>query len=82
MNKINTLNKYARYLRKNMTYAENRVWYYLRIRQYAIGNYIVDFICREKNLVIEIDGGCQTKNVKALCDGKYPSCQVPIIIMI
>ncbi len=60
------LNEHARTLRKNMTDAENRMWYYLRnrrlngykfVRQYAIGNYIVDFICREKNLIIEVDGG-------------------------
>ena len=25
-------------------------------RQYPIGNYIVDFICRKLNLIIEIDG--------------------------
>lgn len=49
-----------------MTDAENRIWYYLRdrrlqgykfVRQYVIGKYIVDFICREKKLIIEIDGG-------------------------
>ena len=26
-------------------------------RQYPIGNYIVDFVCIEKKLIIEIDGG-------------------------
>lgn len=26
-------------------------------RQYPIGTYIVDFICKEKMLIIEIDGG-------------------------
>ena len=26
-------------------------------RQYSVGYYIVDFICTEKRLVIEIDGG-------------------------
>ena len=44
-------------LRQNMTSAENRMWYYLRsrrlggykfVRQQAIDNYIVDFVCREK----------------------------------
>ena len=49
----------VRDLRQNMTLAENRMWYYLRsrrlggykfIRQQAIDNYIVDFVCREKNL--------------------------------
>jgi len=60
------INEYARTLRQNMTDAENRMWYYLRnrrlagykfVRQHTIGKYIVDFICRDKNLIIEIDGG-------------------------
>ena len=61
-------NKYtiARKLRKNMTEQEKKLWYYLRKRflnncrfrrQYPIGIYVVDFICRAKNLIIEIDGG-------------------------
>ena len=53
-------------LRRNMTDAENRMWYYLRnrrlsgykfVREHVIGNYIVDFVCRERKLIIEIDGG-------------------------
>ena len=56
----------VRDLRQNMTLAENRMWYYLRsrrlggykfIRQQAIDNYIVDFVCREKKLIVEVDGG-------------------------
>ena len=56
----------ARYLRKNMTPQERKVWDVIRnrqfygyrfLRQYVIGVYIVDFICREKKLIIEIDGG-------------------------
>ncbi len=56
----------ARDLRRNMTDAENRMWYYLRnrrlggykfVREHVIGQYIADFVCREKKLVIEIDGG-------------------------
>ena len=55
----------ARALRKDMTMAENRMWYFLRnkrlggykfLREYVIGNYIVDFICRDKKLILEIDG--------------------------
>ena len=54
----------ARDLSRNMTDAENRMWYYLRnrrlggykfIREQVIGNYIADFVCREKKLIIEID---------------------------
>lgn len=56
----------TQYLRRNMTDAENRMWYYLRnrrlggykfIREHVIGNYIADFVCREKKLIIEIDAG-------------------------
>jgi len=56
----------ARQLRNNMTPQEKKLWYYLRNnqinncrfrRQYPVGNYIVDFVCRSKNLIIEIDGG-------------------------
>jgi very-short-patch-repair endonuclease len=56
----------ARELRKNMTDAERRLWYHLRYRQIgdsrfrrqaAIGPYIVDFVCFEKRLIIELDGG-------------------------
>ena len=31
-------------------------------RQQAIGNYIVDFICLEKKLIIEADGGQHLEN--------------------
>src|SRR3990167_8940098 len=56
----------ARSFRKNMTDAENRMWYFLRnrrlngykfVREFVIGSYIADFTCREKKLIIEIDGG-------------------------
>ena len=56
----------ARELRKNPTDAERRLWRTLRYRQVLgcrfrrqaeIGPYIVDFVCFEKRLVIEVDGG-------------------------
>ncbi len=56
----------ARELRSNMTKQELKVWSLIRdrkfygyrfLRQYPIGNYIVDFICRSKKIIIEIDGG-------------------------
>jgi len=55
----------ARELRSNMTEAETALWGKLRkrqlrnrqfYRQRIIGNYIVDFYCPERKLVIEIDG--------------------------
>ena len=55
----------AKYLRKNLTDAEQRLWQYIRKeqlgvkfrRQQPIGKYIVDFVCQPKKLVIELDGG-------------------------
>ncbi len=56
----------ARNLRKNITSQEQKLWNLLRnrqffgvkfVRQYPIGPYIVDFVCRRKKLVIELDGG-------------------------
>ena len=58
--------KQARQLRKNMTDTERFVWGRLRSRRFAgykfrrqmpIGRYIVDFVCLQKRLVLELDGG-------------------------
>jgi very-short-patch-repair endonuclease len=55
----------ARILRQNETMPEKKLWEQLRnrkcggykiIRQAPLGPYIVDFLCREKMLVIELDG--------------------------
>ncbi len=55
----------ARELRKSMTDAERLLWKHLRRknlgvkfrRQEPIVPYIVDFVCHQKKLIIEIDGG-------------------------
>jgi very-short-patch-repair endonuclease len=56
----------ARELRKSQTDAEKMLWNHLRLRQMGdykfrrqqpIGKYIVDFVCLEKRLIIEVDGG-------------------------
>ena len=56
----------ARHLRKNPTDAERALWSILRQRQVPghrfrrqapVGPYIVDFVCFENKLVIEVDGG-------------------------
>jgi very-short-patch-repair endonuclease len=53
-------------LRKGQTEAERKLWSRLRAkqtegkkfrRQQPIGTYIVDFICFEKKVIIELDGG-------------------------
>jgi very-short-patch-repair endonuclease len=51
-------------LRKSSTPQELKLWFYLKNkklgvkfrRQQGIGPYIVDFYCKGKNLVIELDG--------------------------
>jgi very-short-patch-repair endonuclease len=56
----------ARLLRRNLTDAERTLWQSLRNRrrgdrkfrrQVPIGRYIVDFLCEECRLILEIDGG-------------------------
>ena len=56
----------ARELRKQSTDAESALWNLLRNRQLTgykfrrqalIGKYIVDFLCFERKLVVELDGG-------------------------
>lgn len=56
----------ARNLRNNQTPQEQKIWSIIRnrqfygyrfLRQYCIGSYIVDFICRSQKIIIEIDGG-------------------------
>jgi len=55
----------AKHLRTHQTDAEQRLWYHLRAhrfmemkfkRQKPIGRYIVDFVCLEQRLIIELDG--------------------------
>ncbi len=63
---MKSLTKTAKNLRKNSTDAEKKLWYNIRAgqlngfkfrRQQPIGNYIVDFVCFEKRLIVELDGG-------------------------
>lgn len=59
------LKELARRLRKNMTFSEVKLWNELKNgkmlaydfdRQRPIGNYIVDFYCKDLKLAIEVDG--------------------------
>ena len=63
-NRIKTVR--SRRLRSDQTNAEKKLWWRLRNRQIAdckfvrqepVGPYICDFVCRERRLVIEVDGG-------------------------
>jgi very-short-patch-repair endonuclease len=58
--------KRAQELRNNATDAERRLWSHLRdrrlgghkfSRQMSVGPFVCDFLCRERGLVVELDGG-------------------------
>ncbi|HCR86402.1 MAG TPA: hypothetical protein DIV86_06965 [Alphaproteobacteria bacterium] len=57
-------------LRKNQNEVEGKLWFELRNkineysfrRQHPIGNYVVDFICVEAKLIIEVDGATHSEN--------------------
>ena len=59
------LKEFAKKNKQHPTEAEKLLWEYLRgrklwfkfNRQHIVGDYIVDFICIEKSLVVEVDGG-------------------------
>src|SRR3954449_3401305 len=64
--------KRARRLRADPTDAERKLWYRLRgrsvnnskfVRQEPIGRYYVDFVCRERRLIVEVDGGQHSDNL-------------------
>ena len=61
-----TLLSNARRMRHEPTDAERKFWRTVRSRafggykfkrQYSVGTYIVDFVCLERSLIIELDGG-------------------------
>ncbi|MCU0748147.1 MAG: N-6 DNA methylase [Akkermansiaceae bacterium] len=71
----------ARELRKKQTPAEELLWQLLRNRQIAdlkirrqhqIGDYITDFYCHERKLVIELDGEIHETPAKKKSDIKPP----------
>ena len=66
-------------LRQNQTPQEAKLWQVLRNRgigdlkfrrQYRIGNYVVDFCCLKKKLVVEVDGGHHNEPTYRLADEK------------
>ncbi len=69
----------ARELRQNITPQEKILWNLLRnrnfhgvkfVRQYPVGPYIADFVCRKKRIVIEIDGGQHNEIKNKIYDDK------------
>jgi cyclase len=66
----------AKQLRNNPTNAELKLWMYLRTkpldykfrRQHPIRNFIADFYCHKKKLIIEVDGNIHRLPEVALSD--------------
>jgi len=63
---------FARGLRRRQSDAERRIWARLRdrrllgakfARQVPIGPYVVDFCCRDRKLIVELDGGQHAMHV-------------------
>jgi very-short-patch-repair endonuclease len=57
---------FERGLRRQSTDAEHRLWFHLRDRrlkgfkfrrQHRLGPYVVDFVCLDRGVVLELDGG-------------------------
>ena len=67
----------ARVLRANDTLAEAKLWQELRnrrlgglkfVRQAPVGPYFVDFLCRERRIIVEIDGGTHGSDAERAAD--------------
>ncbi len=63
-----------RRLRADMTQAERRLWHHLRDRrldgfkfrrQQPIDRFVVDFLCVERRVIVEVDGGQHNELVDA-----------------
>ena len=70
--RYNLLKDFAKENRKNATLAEDILWENIRNktlgvefrRQHIIADFIADFVCLDKMLIIEIDGGYHSKRKK------------------
>ena len=67
----------SRALRRDAPSAERIIWRHLRnrqlggwkfVRQEPIGPYFADFVCREKMLVVEIDGATHSTDAEVASD--------------
>jgi leucyl-tRNA synthetase/very-short-patch-repair endonuclease len=69
--------EFAKQNRKNLTEAEDKIWQLVRNRnidnykfrrQHPIAGFIPDFVCLEKKLIIEIDGGYHNEKEQIIFD--------------
>jgi adenine-specific DNA-methyltransferase len=68
------ISPHAGRLRRDMTDVERKLWYAVRDRrlegfkfrrQATIGTYVVDFLCAEAMLIVELDGGQHNEEIDA-----------------
>ena len=76
---MDNIRNIAKILRKNQTPQEKKLWDLLRNRnfhnlkfkrQVPIGKYVVDFLCEEKKLIIELDGGQHNEEENIIKDNE------------
>ena len=69
----------SRKLRRDQSSAEQRLWRVIRnrqigglkfVRQMAVGPYIADFACRQKLLIVEIDGATHSSDEELASDAR------------
>ena len=69
----------VRDLRRNSTEAEKILWERLRnrklqglrfVRQCPVGPFVADFCCRDRRIIIEVDGGVHSLEQQAARDGE------------
>ncbi len=69
----------SRILRSAYTSAEDRLWQVLRgrrlgrvkfVRQAPVGKYYADFLCRERRLIVEVDGATHCTDAERMADAR------------
>ena len=74
----------SRTLRRDQTDVERKLWYRLNNRQIAgckfvrqepIGPYFADFACRERKLVVELDGSQHAESLRDVVRDAYIAAQ-------
>jgi very-short-patch-repair endonuclease len=77
-----SLLKHAKSMRANQTEFERKLWQYLRghrfggykfRRQQPIANYIVDFVCQNQRLIVELDGSQHFEDRAVIYDANRTS---------
>jgi very-short-patch-repair endonuclease len=74
----------AQQLRNNATEAERRLWRHLSRRQLGgfkfsrqmpVGPFVCDFLCRERKLIVEVDGGQHSESMRDVSRTAYLEAQ-------